>query len=511
MRGTRIEPRKNLTNGRPSAGLSRRVLLRGALSFGVLLSLPSVVEGQGYRGELTVGGSYLEMRPVARDSLPESEVPGEGVRRRLEDGTVVTCTPGGFCRWYRAADVQSVWLANQDLTVTGWGGVQGLSGHLHVVGRLGMDDFWPLSSQEVALSTAYLSLDRDKYRLRVGRMYRSDGLGFYNFDGASAMWRGFEPVWIEVYGGRSLLRGANETITGSLMEEVEPLAPDAPGLVLGAEVGGRLGHLLSGRVTYQRVVQDDWAALYSERMTLDARALLGPATVDLSAEYDWSFQEFNEARLRVQAELPRNFEATVEARHYTPFFELWSIWGAFSPVGFNELRGSLAWSKPRLGLRLEAGGGYRDYEETNTGSTVAPLRTDGWRLFGSAGWRDRRGWFATGSYAADAGPGASRFGGDVAAGRSFGPDAYVALRGRVTQTYGETRLNEQVIAGGGVDGSLRVGVLTVTGSAALHRVSAEERPQEGGWTQPRLYLGVAYRFGMEPGMDRVTATEGGGP
>ena len=66
---------------------------------------------------------------------------------------------------------------------------------------------------------------------------------------------------------------------------------------------------------YQRVIRVDWAALYSEWATLDARALLGPTSLDLAVEYDFAYAEFNEARLRVSTPLPANFEIMAEARH----------------------------------------------------------------------------------------------------------------------------------------------------------------------------------------------------
>ena len=474
-----------------------RLLCGMAAIVTIVASVPTSLTAQGYRGELRLGGSYLELQTLIRDSLPESQVPGEGTRRRLPNGTVVSCVPGGYCHWYRSNNVESILVSNQDLVLTGWGGMTGLSGHLHLIGRYGTDNFWPLSGQKFAVSAAYLSLDRQAYRIRAGRLFRSDGLGYYNFDGASAMWRGLRSLWIEAYGGRSLLLGANQPVNGSLLEAVDSFAPDAPGLVFGAELGVRAGSIFSGSVMYQRVIRDDWAALYSERATLDARALLGQTILDLAAEYDIAYAEFNEARLRLTTPLPANFEIMAEARHYTPFFQLWTIWSAFSPVGFNEARGSLAWSEPRSGLRLELGGGYRNYEDTSSGVTFAPLRTDGWRLFGTAGWTGGS-WFANGSYRAEAGFGASRFGGDAVFGRRFSRDAYVALRGQATQTFGEFRLNEQVVAGGGIDGSYRIGDLSLTGGAGIYNVNNRERPSEGNWTQPRLYLSAGYRFGMEP-------------
>ena len=55
-----------------------------------------------------------------------------------------------------------------------------------------------------------------------------------------------------------------------------------------------------------------------------------------------------------------------------------------------------------------------------------------------------------------------------------------------------------------------MGDFSVNGGAALYGISAEERPQDGNWTQVRIYSSLSYRFGMEPGR-RATAGRGGAP
>ena len=60
--------------------------------------------------------------------------------------------------------------------------------------------------------------------------------------------------------------------------------------------------------------------------------------VEGSATYDVAFDELNEALLRFILPLPSAVELSAEARRYSPFFELWTIWGAFSPTGFSEGR-----------------------------------------------------------------------------------------------------------------------------------------------------------------------------
>ena len=228
---------------------------------------------------------------------------------------------------------------------------------------------------------------------------------------------------------------------------------------------------------------------------------------ELSGEYDWTFDQMNELRLRISAPVVSDFEVVAEARHHAPFFELWTIWGSFSPVGFDE--GSLAagWTDSDLGLALQVGGAYRDYEEADAGPANSGIRDDGWRAFANADWR-QGGWFGSAGYRAEAGFGAARFGGDMRVGRSFGANTYLALRGSLTQTFGEFRLNEQLVSGFGLDGSVEIGEFSVNAGAALYRIESQERPADDDWSQARVYSSLSYRFGTDPGTSLRVAREG---
>ncbi len=475
--------------------------VRRGLGAGTLLLVASAgpALGQGMRGEVRVSTGFLEARPLVRDSIPDGAVPGGGLQRRLDDGTLVTCMPGNFCRWFRAGDVDQIVVTTQEFLATGWTGVQGLSTKIHLRGRYGSDDFWPQSNQEFETVSAFADFDRSDYRVRAGRIFRTDGLGYYNFDGASFLWRGWSPLWVEVYGGWGLARGINAPRSGDLVSEIDPLATDDRGLIFGAEAGGRIGRIASGRVSYQREIRTDRLGLYSERLAFDGRAFLHRTVIEVSGEYDFTFEKLNELRLRLNTPIASNLEIVAEARRHSPYFELWTIWGAFSPVGFDEGRLTLAWSDPDLGLGLQAGGAYREYDEADAGPANSVIRDDGWRAFANADLR-RGAWFASGGYRAEAGFGAARFGGDFRAGRFFGDDTYISLRGSRTQTFGEFRLNEQLVSGIGLDGAVKVGEFSLNAGAALYRIESEERLTDGDWTQARFYSSLSYRFGLEPGV-----------
>ncbi|MEE9470738.1 MAG: hypothetical protein V3W32_03400 [Gemmatimonadota bacterium] len=461
----------------------------------LLFSLsPEPLAAQGFRGEVGMSASFLETPTLVRDSVPESEVPGEGRLRQLPDGTVVTCTTGEFCRWYRSGPIEPIWVLNQDLRLAIWTGVQGLSLHTALRGRYGTDGFWPRSSQEFDALSAYVRYNHKNFQAKGGRLYLTNGLGFYNFDGASFLWRGFSPLRVKVWGGWGLAPNIDQRVDGSLMQAADVLAPDDGSYVLGAEIGANWGRVLSGNVMYQRVIRTDRLALYSERAAFDLRALLGPVIVDAAAKYDFAYDEVNLGLLRVSTPIAGGFSLSAEARHYTPYFELWTIWGAFSPVGFNEGNGSVLWSSPKAGLTLQAGGGYRDYEETNSGADFVPMKEDGWRVFGRASWASR-GWYADGGYRAETGFGAVRYGGDVAFGRAFSSGTYLGLRGSSTQTFSEFRIGEQFLAGGGIDGALAIAGFSLRGSYAIYRVDYDNDPARTDWTQNRANIGLYYAFG----------------
>ena len=416
---------------------------------------------------------------------------------------MVTCIPGEFCRWFPSGDVESVTLLTEDLRIAYWPGIEGLAAQAHVRARYGTDDLWPRSEQEIEALYAFVSYEDTDYRVRAGRQQRTNGLGYYNFDGASFLWRGFDPVRIDVYGGWSLARNLNAPRNGSLLEDADEFAPDDQGWILGFDVQGPDRELCDGRVHVPARDPARQAGAVHRARRRRRRHPVSRVSVDLAVDYDLAFEEFNEASARVSVPVVAGVEAMAQLRRYTPYFELWTIWGAFSPVGFDEARGWLAWSSSGGEVRLEGGGAYRTYEDTDAGAQFVDLEDDGWRAFGRASW-NREGWFADGSYRAEEGSGAARYGGDLSVGRDFGPGRYVSLHLTSSQNFSEFRLGEQVTAGGGIDAAWRLGDVTLTGGWAIYSLNYDGQPRVSDWDQQRGRVGVSYHFGTEPGTpDRI--------
>lgn len=467
------------------------------VAIAALVLLPGTTLAQGYRAEVRVYGMTTELQSLQPDSLPENAVPGSGLRRTLEDGTIAGCIPGGFCRWYRSGPIEDLSLVTQDVRVSSWTGIEGLAAHAHVRGRYGSNDNWPRTEQDFEAVTAYVSYEQPSFQLRAGRQYQTNGLGFANFDGASLRWRGFKNLRVDLYGGWSLAPGLNAPRDGDLLSDAVDFPTDKRGVVLGVGISGRILDRAQSSLLYQREIRSDRLGLYTERIAADSRLQLGPATIDLSTDYDLVFEEFNEALVRVAAPVTHGTEIVGQIRHYTPHFELWTIWAAFSPVGYDEGRASVAWQIPQRNVRLEAGAAYRAYEETDAGADFVRVEEDAWSGFGRARWQTGE-WFVSAGYRAERGSGAARYGGDVRLGRRFGPDAHLAIHGASTQSFSEFRRGEQLTNGGGLDGSLRWRDFTLSGNWSVYSIAFDARPRVSDWTQYRASLGIAYAFGSEP-------------
>jgi len=473
-----------------------------------LVALPGAAFAQGYRAEARIHGGYLDLQTIARDSVPESQVAGTGLQRRLPDGTVVTCIEGDYCRWYTTGGTESIKRFYQEVKATAWTKTRGLSFGTQLRGRYGTDDFWPRSGQNFDVMSLYVTFDRDDWKLRGGRMYMTSGLGFRNFDGASILWRGLKPVRLKAYGGWSLAPGVDQPRNGSLMENADLLAPDRRAMIFGAMADVRLGRQFSGAAIYQREIRTDFDALYSERFALNARGTIGRAIIDGDAVYDLAYGQFNNARLRVSGPLGKGIQLSGDIRHYRPFFELWTLWGAFSPVGFNEGRLSGLWNSASRTWTVEAGAFYRNYENTSTGDNSVIVEDDGWRTFGRVRW-NRDVWYVDGNYTAAWGFGAARFGGGLEGGRSFGADRYLALQFNSAQNMSEFRFGERLVTGGGITGGWGYRDWLISGSAGVYWNTYSGRPDAENWTQPRLNLSVSYRFGTT--VTAPSRASGGGP
>ncbi len=478
----------------------RKLLLVALLA---LLALPARAEGQGFNGRARTYASALQIRDLVLDSVPEGLVGGEGSQRALLDGTPAVCD-GAYCRFYRSGNDFGVIPVLQDLEVNVWTGVTGLSAYAHVRGRQSIGDWkviWPGMEKEFEALAAYVEYRRSFYRVQAGRIWRTSALGFYNYDGGSAEFRLPSNLDVSAYGGLSLVRGLSEMHHSDLISSVEPLAPREDAYLGGIEARWRPSPALVASLTYQKEQTIHSGELYSERIAGSARLLVDDATVDLEVKYDMATEQVNLARLAVSTPLKAGFRASGEVRRYVPFFELWTIWGAFSPVGYDEARARLDWTRSSGTLSAYTYGSYRLYRDTFAEAASGPgIRDNGWRVATGGRYSLTDDLSLRGEYRYDEGYGSSRHGGDLSLQRFFGRDTFVSLTGTAFETFSELQVGSGRVFGGGVQGGLPIGPARLLGGAMFYKHQQIERPSLLDLNQSRLNLTLEIPFGKDPGL-----------
>lgn len=469
------------------------------------LFTPFVLGAQGFRVTGTSLANYVELRPVVGDSIADSLAIGSGIVRESPVG-LVSCPAGQTrCYFYRSLPRAHTLPVTQDLEITGWGLGEGVSVYTHVRGNAtaaGATELWTRGNDRFTALAASIEIDRTRWNARAGRQWLASMLGVTNFDGLSARISARENLRVNGYIGSSLIQGLSEPTTGAALAATDVLPPDVGGILLGASAQWRTTDALSLGAEYQRELRRDRAGLFSERVALDGAFLLGRTTITGEAQADLSATTFNELRLRASRAVLPGVLATLEARHSTPFFPLWTIWGVFAPVGFNEARANLSWGSAERATSVTVGGSYRRYQETHTGVGFLPLRNDGWTVVASGSWRWKPAWEATANYRRDIGFGASKS--DAIGGVRWQPrdDAWLGITGSAVQNIFEYRVAGSYLLGTALDGSVALSpVIRVTAQAGVFRQMASNEPATTvNWSQRRAFVRVEWAAGRDPGM-----------
>jgi hypothetical protein len=438
----------------------------------LLLVLPAVVVGQGIRVSGVTSAQFIELRPLYLDST--------GVE---SSGARVTAAP-----------------VLQDITFTAWGLGEGLSlrGNVRLRTQLASDGLvYPGSNDHVDLLDLYAEMDRASWRGRLGRQWITGGLGVYDFDGADLLLRR-GTLTVEGWGGRALEAGLFESYTSSELASVENRPPEQEGYLVGARARLRPNPFTSFTLMYQRVRIADGSGLYSERAAFDASTRGHGAAVDVAATYDFAAAHWNEARVRVGTAATRDVGYSAEIRHSQPFFELWTIWGAFAPVGFDEARATVDWRPRALAFSFAFHGGYRRYGDTQ--QTGIDLRTNGWRAGADANWLGGGAFSASGSYDVDVGFGASRSDGRARLRWTKSSDLSFGLEGSALQNIYEFRVGTGRVFGILLDGTTRLtSDVRLTFDVGLYRNMESTGAVGPDWTQRRASLRCEWALGADPG------------
>lgn len=474
-----------------------------AFMLAALLGLMSRADASA-QGVMISGASsaqYIELRPLVLDSVLYSATDSAwGSYRRAADGTLARCdAPQQYCSFLRSSTQSSLVAMTQDLDVTAWGFGRGMSMHAQLRGRGaagGARELWPQATQSFDALAAYFQLDRTLGRARLGRQWITSSLGVFNFDGAAILLRPMPALHAEVYGGGTLVEGLNRPLGSDALSPVEDLPPTQGAYLIGTTV--RLRPTAWGALSaqYQREIRRDRAGLYSERFAADGEVRAGRGTLAGQLSRDLATGTFNDLSLSLRMALPRATTARIEARRYTPYFDLWTIWGAFAPIGYGEVRANVDWTSPDARLAFGATGGRRSYDDTRTGFASLPLRTDGWRIGGTAALRANSAWSAYASYNMDVGVGASSSDGDVTVRWSPSDRLSLGLHGLAFQNIYEYQVGSGRVMGGGGEAVVRLtpDIRLVT-DALLYHNTGTDQPQVVNWNQRRATVRLEWSLG----------------
>lgn len=481
----------------PGLGLGLALGLASGLCFGA-----APIQAQGMRGWTSSSVRFFELRPLQLDTAAAQQVTiGTDGRPRV-DGNPVSCTPGLPCTFLRPGASETAVVGSQDVGFTAWGfGMTGLSftGLVRARDRLRGELNWPLADDPFDVLVAYGQLQRGSARVRLGRQDTPSGLGFSGFDGAAFRWDG-GAWWGEVFGGRSLARGLNETRREAL-RGIEDFVPDQEAYLWGGAAGVRWVRTSVG-VRYQREIIADRSGLVAERAALDLNTVLpGAVRMRASADYDVPFDRVGKAQLTLQRSLlDGRVLAEVEGRRYVPYFELSTVWGFFSPVPYHEARVRVSTGFSRS-AGIQFAFARREYGDADVVSVLEPLEDRGWQAEATGQYSPGERVQLQGSWQLDWGNSAFLHSLDAAVRIALSDAIKLQVSGMSFQQFEAYRLGDGRALGGGLSAEvLASDRITVEGGATLLRQDAGRGGADDVWNQTRGWFGLRYTFGNDPAL-----------
>lgn len=464
-----------------------------ALIAAALVPLAAQAAAQGYRLTVDTRWQSAAYRGVMLDSIPITDTvmnPGSGPTS--PDGFAVRCVGASpYCSFFRPGATLRGGPVTATADLAAWGlGVPGLS--VRATGRLGFDlgatEGWPGTEPAAQLLEGYAEYAVPRATARLGRQTTASRLGTMGFDGAALVLRdarrGLE---VQGYAGWGLVRGAALPVTSPALNPLDDFQPRKRHLTAGL-VAGWNARPVDVRLDYQREVDPRSDYFVSERVgveavvrPLDGLRVTGGADYDLAAGW-WGSAE---ASLDYTT---RALHASVGARRYRPHFDLWTIWGAFSPVPYRSARAAVAVTMdPHVHFR----GRYERYE-FEAAEAATPLfdaEGDGWRWEVGATVTPRRGWTVDGGYRREYGPGAAAAG--LAGSVSYRPTERfgAALLASTVDRPLEFRFNEAVVRAYALDAYFAPSPRVRVALTAQRYDESHRRPDAAAFDWDQLRVG----------------------
>jgi len=459
------------------------------------------VAAQGYRLRVDTRWQTAAYRGVTLDSIPVADTvipPGSGPVS--PDGFAVRCLPGAaYCTFFRPGAIRRGGPATSAVEASIWGfGIRGLS--VRAAARVGVDlgtaDVWPGTNPAVQLLEGYAEYAVPRLTARLGRQVIPSRLGMTGFDGAGVTVRD-APHGIELqgYGGWGLARGAALPVTSPALDPLDDFQPLERQLIVGVG-GGWTSARVDTRVVYQREVDPHFNKFVSERVGFDgALRLARDVRISGGADYDLAAGWWGSAEASVAYVTPR-VRGTLGARRYRPHFDLWTIWGAFSPVPYRALQATVAYSALS---RVELRGRYERYryDEAATETPLFSAKQDGWRSALGMTVTPVRAWTLDADYQREFGPGASVAGAAAAISYQPSPRIRASLLGSSFDRPLEFRFNDVGVRTLGLDAQFVSSERFRIGLTAYHYSEAHHRPDAAAfdWNHWRASARVSFTFG----------------
>jgi hypothetical protein len=253
------------------------------------------------------------------------------------------------------------------------------------------------------------------------------------FDGGWLRYR-IDRVSLELtgYGGWGLGQAAAVSPLNPALNPLDEWRPRDRQIVAGAEAAF-LYRDIDLRGEYRREIDPEDDYFVSERAAVSVGARTGAIRVHGGLDYNIAEGHLGNADVTLSY-LRQRYSLSAGGRRYRPYFSLWTLWGAFSPVPYNAVNVSgemRVTGKVSLNGRAER---YR-YESAEISTGLVPQLEDG-------GWRARLGANAelseqlafTGNFGIERGPGASARSADASLaytpGERFSIDVYAGTLSR---------------------------------------------------------------------------------
>jgi hypothetical protein len=442
------------------------------LAAALLAAAPAAPRAQQVRVRSITTGRYIEMRPIVLDTAADSLV---------------------------AAAKQHAVPITEDLELSAWGlGMRGLRayGYFRFRDALGSELVWPRSNDHFDALWAFVELERETYRVRLGRQQRSSALGFYAFDGGLATWRPMPTLRLEGYLGRGLARGYLGPYSSSAISSIDPFIPNTGSVLMGASVWAAPMAGASFSAIWQRELTTDWDDLISDRAGFDAQAPVGRhVLVRGSVDADLAQGQWGKGRIAVLARLPRRVNAEVALFRYRPLFGLNTIWGVFSPDAYSgfSLGADAGFAH---GISVSASYAQRRYRPTTDVTPFYPSLDDRTHTLSIGAQVTSGDYLFRGSYRYVSGYGGGNSGGDAELAYDRGGLWHFGVTGMGFQEYEEFRVARGTVFGAGVNGRAQLAAwLAVRGDLTRYWHTSTEGGYGPDWSQLRGLLAAEITFG----------------